>query len=140
MFDTYFDDWEVKPEFSKEYISLWSNWLGEENLHLLDEVSEEDWSRFNSLIIVIAKTYNIGLVDCDARLVSFPKNIEDTLSNYSISMNKNASSFSKYIIPDLECVITEEWDYTYILWHKKNGAVEALNPYIIKSGLKRFAD
>ena len=55
-------------------------------------------------------------------------------------MNKDASSFSKYIIPDLECVITEEWDYTYILWHKKNGAVEALNPYIIKSGLKRFAD
>ena len=101
MFDTYFDDWEVKPEFSKEYISLWSNWLGEENLHLLDEVSEEDWSRFNSLIIVIAKTYNIGLVDCDARLVSFPKNIEDTLSNYSISMNKDASSFSKYIIPCL---------------------------------------
>lgn len=55
-------------------------------------------------------------------------------------MKKDSSLFSKYIIPELECVITEEWDYTYIIWHKNNGAVEALIPYILDSKLLHFSD
>jgi hypothetical protein len=40
----------------------------------------------------------------------------------------------------LGCVISEEWDYTYIIWHKNNGAVEALAPYIKASRLEHFHD
>lgn len=55
-------------------------------------------------------------------------------------MRKDASLFSKFIIPDLHCVITEEWDYTYIIWHKNDGAVDALMPYILNSRLYHFSD
>jgi len=140
MFDQYFDDWEVKPKFDKEYISLWSGWLGRENLHLLDQVTEEEWSRFNSFLSTISRKYKIGTVDCNSHIVTFPDDIESTLSGYADSMDKDSSLFSKYIIPEIECVITEEEDYTYILWHKNNGAVEALIPHILGSNLLHFSD
>lgn len=127
MFNNYFDDWEVKPQFKKEYISLWPEWLGKENFHLLDHVTEEEWSRFNSLISAISQNFKLGVVDCEAAAVNFPPNITSSLSCYTDSMNKDASLFSKYIVPELGSVITEEWDYTYILWHKDNGAVDALS-------------
>jgi hypothetical protein len=71
------------------------------------------------------------------------QNIDDigiTLSSYKESMNKDSSQFSKYAIPELDCIFTEEWDYTFILWHKNNGAVEALKPLITKAGLYHFHD
>jgi len=139
MFNQYFDAWEVKPRFKKEYISLWSGWLGKENLHLLDQVSEEEWSRFNSFISVVSQKFKLGIVNCNVGNVIFPTNINSCLSNYSNSMDKDASSFAKYIIPELECVITEEWDYTYIIWHKNNGAVDTLRPYILESKLKHYS-
>ena len=140
MFDQYFDDWEIKPIFEKEYVSLWSGWLGEKNYHLLDQVTEEEWSRFNALISSISQKYQTGIVDCNVGTVSFPNGIESSFSNHTVSMKKDSSLFSKYIIPELECVITEEWDYTYIIWHKNNGAVEALIPYILDSKLLHFSD
>ena len=139
MFNQYFDDWEVKPQFEKEYLSLWSGWLGKENYHLLDAVTEKEWSRFNSFILTISKTFKIGIADHNMRSVAFPNDISSTLSSYSDSMNKDSTLFSQYVLPEMECVITEEWDYTYILWHKNNGAVERLSPYIDKVDLKHFS-
>jgi len=55
-------------------------------------------------------------------------------------MEKHAGLFSQYVIPELECVITEEWDYTYILWHKDNGAIDALSSYISEANLYHFPD
>jgi len=40
----FFERGEVRPDFTKEYISLWPGWLGKDRLHLLDEVSETEWS------------------------------------------------------------------------------------------------
>ena len=140
MFNKYFEDWELKPEYNKEYISLWSGWLGEKNLHKLDEVTENEWARFNNLIKNCAKDFAIEIVDCDNQSITKVKEIESVLSNYKESMNKDSSFFSKFVLPELECVISEEWDYTYIIWHKNNGAVEALSSYIKKSGLKHFHD
>ncbi|MDN3685571.1 hypothetical protein QW180_26455 [Vibrio sinaloensis] len=57
MYHHCFEGWEVKPEFAKEFISLWSGWLGEENYHKLDEVTENEWQRFNKLIELIGKDY-----------------------------------------------------------------------------------
>jgi hypothetical protein len=138
MFSNYIEDWEVKPEYSKEFISLWPNWLGEKNLHKLDEVTKDEWARFNNLIRNCAKDFAIEIVDCDNQSITKVKDIDSVLSNYKESMNKDSSLFSKFVLPELECVISEEWDYTYIIWHKNNGAVEALSPYIKKSELKHF--
>ena len=62
------------------------------------------------------------------------------LSTDEESMNKESSEFTKLVVPDLGCVISEEWDYTYIIWHKNNGAVDALAPYIKAVGLEHFHD
>ena len=55
-------------------------------------------------------------------------------------MRKDSSQFSKFAIPDLQCVISEEWDYTYIIWHKNDGTVDVLKPYILNSKLHHFSD
>ena len=140
MFSTYFEEWEVKPEYKKEFVSLWSNWLGKENIHRLDEVTEDDWAHFNKWIKHLAQDFTIELVDCEKQSITRVADVESVLSSYEISMNKNSSLFTKLVLPELGCVISEEWDYTYIIWHKNNGAVEALSPYITKNGLKHFHD
>ncbi len=138
MFSEYFEELEVKSEYTKEFVSLWGGWLGKENCHKLDEVTEDEWARFNNLLRNLAKDFSIERVDCERKLLSKLNNIESVLSNYEESMNKDSSMFTKIVIPNLGCVISEEWDYTYIIWHKNNGAVEALSPYIKASGLKHF--
>ncbi len=138
MFSKYFEENEIKSEFRKEFISLWPGWLGDENHNKLDEVSEVEWARFNTLIRLISTNYNMKLVDCKTETISNIDEIEITLSSYKESMNKDSSQFVKYIIQELDCILTEEWDYTYILWHKNNGAIEALNPFITKTGLYHF--
>ncbi len=139
MFSKYFEENEIKSEFHKEFISLWSGWLGDENYHKLDEVSESEWARLNALIRLISNNYRMEIVDCKTDSTSNIIEIEKTLSSYIESMNKESSQFVKYIIPELGCILTEEWDYTYILWHKNNGAIEALNPLITKTGLYHFS-
>lgn len=139
MFDEYFNDWEVRQGFEKEFISLWPHWLGMDNLHLLDEICEDQWSRFNALMKSISSRYVIGVADCTSHSIAFPERIEEYLADYDRSMQKGASQFSKFVIPDLHCVITEEWDYTYILWHNGRGEVAKLAPFIHGSQLHHFA-
>lgn len=140
MFNKYFEDWEVKPEYSKEFISLWAGWLGKENLHKLDDVTEEEWARFNNLVRTLSKDFVIEVVDCNKQSITAISDIESVLSNYKESMNKDSSLFIKLVLPELGCVLTEEWDYTYIIWHKNNGAVKILSTYINNSGLKHFQE
>ena len=139
-YSQYFEECEVKPEFKIEFVSLWSGWLGKENLHILDEVTEKEWSRFNDLIRLLSNKFKIEILDCELESISNVSDIESTLSAYEDSITKTAAKFSNYILPELECVLSEDWDYTYIIWHKNNGAVEALAPFIEKVGLKHFSD
>ncbi len=139
MYHSYFEDWEVKSSFSQEFVSLWNGWLGEESFKL-DLVTETEWSRFNEFIKLISNSYDIKLVDCKAETLHDIKNIESTLATYTESMNKDASLFSKYVLLELDCVVTEEWDYTYIIWHKNNGAIEKLAPFIKKAKLEHFCN
>ena len=140
MFSTYFKDWEVKPEYKKEFVSLWSGWLGEENNHKLDEVTEIDWANFNNWIRLLSEKFTIELVNFKKQSIEEITDIELVLSTYKESMNKDSSRFLKLVLPELGCVISEEWDYTYIIWHRKNGAIETLTPYIKEAGLKHFHD
>jgi hypothetical protein len=140
MFSNYFEDWDVKRGYRKEYVSLWAGWLGEENLYKLDEVNEAKWNRFNNMIRDIAEDFAVEVVDCRNQSITKVKNIESVLSNYEESMGKDPSFFTKLVLPELKCMISEEWDYTYIIWHTNNGAVEALSPYIRSAGLKHFHD
>jgi len=63
MFEKYFKDGEIRNEYKKQFISLWPGWLGKENYHQLDEVTEADWSKFNLLIEIIFKHYRMQIVD-----------------------------------------------------------------------------
>jgi hypothetical protein len=140
MFSDYFEEWEVKPEYSKEFVSLWSGWLGAENYHKLDEVTEDEWSRFNNLLRIIANDFAIEVANFENQSLIQIVDVESVLLTYEKSMSKDSSEFINIVVPSLECVISEEWDYTYIIWHKNNGAVEALTPYINASGLEHFHD
>jgi hypothetical protein len=140
MFSDYFDEWKVRPEFSKEYVSLWDAWLGRENYHKLDAVTESDWARFNILLRGISRKFSLELANCDERTLTPVTDIETVLANCQESMNKDSSKFIKLVIPELKCIVTEEWDYTYIIWHKNNGAVESLIPLIKDSALEHFHD
>ena len=140
MFSEYFDEWEVRPEYSKEYISLWNTWLGEENLHKLNEVTETEWARFNNLLRGISRQFSLESANCHEKTLTRVVDINSVLASHHESMNKNSSQFTKLVIPELNCAITEEWDYTYIIWHRKNGALETLIPLIKESGLAHFHD
>ena len=139
MYHQYFEDWEVKPDFKKEFVSLWPGWLGEENLHKLDEVTENEWQRFNRLLVLLSQNYQLQEVFCGKEKLVTIGNISSALSSYDETMNKDASKFSKFIIPDLDCVITEEWDYTYIVWYKDAQTIIKLAPYIKAANLCHFS-
>lgn len=140
MFSDYFEDWEVKPEFSKQFVSLWSGWLGAENCHKLDEVTADEWSRFNDLLKNIANDFALELANFEDLSLIHIVDVESVLSTYEESMSKTSSEFINVVVPALGCVISEGWDYTYIIWHKNNGAVEALDPYIKAACLEHFHD
>ena len=140
IYDVFFEHGEVRPDFSKEYISLWSGWLGKERLHLLDEVSEDEWLRFNRMLLAAIKAFRQGVVNHASETVEFPEHLEPLLSDHQVSMQKDAEQFSQFVIPDLDCVITEEWDYTYILWHRNAGALAAIEPLLFQAKLQHFSD
>jgi len=140
MFEKYYIDGEVRSEFRKEFISLWQGWLGKDRYHLLDLVTKQEWERFHSLISTISNSIEVGVANRDSLTIEFPKDLTKTFKSYAQSQESSADSFAQYVVPELECLITEEWDYTYILWHQGNGAVEALAPFIERCHLKHFAD
>ena len=140
MFSKYLEDWRNKPGYEKELVSLWGGWLGKENIALLDEVKESEWARFNNWIRSLAVNFELVKLDFETKSELPISDIEEILSDYETSMNKNSSMFIEIGIPELGCVISEEWDYTYIIWHQKNGAIETLAPYIKEAELKHFHD
>ena len=140
IYDVFFERGEVRPVFRKEYISLWSGWLGKEQLHLLDEVSKEEWQRFNRVLIGAFGAFRMGVVNRTAEMVEFPTQIEPLLSEHEEAMQKDASQFAQFVIPELDCVISEEWDYTYILWHRGTGALEAIKPLLSEAKLQHFSE
>ncbi|NNE58500.1 MAG: hypothetical protein HKN36_10360 [Hellea sp.] len=140
MYKNYFIKNEPQPEFKKEFISLWDGWLGKKNLDKLDEVSEAEWSKFNTMILAISSKYKVGKVDFETQTIEFPTIISETFSDYETSMNKESSEFSSYIIPELECMISEEWDYTYIIWYKNSSSLKLITPFARASGLYNFSD
>ena len=140
LYADYIHDYEVRSCFTKEFISLWPGWLGKDNLHKLDEVTEAEWERFNNLLRTISESYDLFVLDSETESIVGVDNINSHLDSYAVSMSKAANQFSRFVIPKLECVVTEEWDYTYIIWHKGNEAVESLSSLIHRAGLYNFSD
>jgi hypothetical protein len=139
VFNEYFEDDKIKSEFKKEFISLWPGWLDKENYHKLEEVTDSEWERFNFLIRNISSRYKLLLVNVDGKIISNIDNIEKMLVSHRESMNKTSSEFLQFIIPDLDCILTEEWDYTLIIWYKNEGVIEKLRPFIQESKLFHFS-
>ena len=140
MFSEYFEGFEVRPEYSKEFVSLWKEWLGSDIHYKLDEVTEKEWSRFNELLRSVSKDFAVEMADCQQQSLTKINDIESVLSSYEESLSKDASDFTRLVVSDLGCVISEDWDYTYIIWHKNNGAIETLSPYIKAASLESFHD
>jgi hypothetical protein len=140
MFVEYFEDWEVKREFVKEFVSIFDGWLGVEKLHELDVVTENEWKKFNALIKQISNRYEVCVVNFESKTCSTVSNVDSILDTYIESMDKEGSQFTSLVIPALNCVLAEHWDYTYIIWHKNNGAIDALKPLIRAAGLYSFRD
>jgi hypothetical protein len=139
IYDAFFEDGEVRPDFRKEFISLWPGWLGIERLHLLDEVGVDEWLRFNRMLLLAFENFRMGIVDHAVGSVEFPARLEPFLSDYQESRQKGADQFSQFVIPALDCVITEEWDYTYILWYREPRALEAVKPLLSEAKLQHFS-
>ena len=106
----------------------------------MDEVSELDWARFNNWISEISDQFRLLIVDCKSKTISEIDEVSSVLSSYEDSMQKESSIFSKFVLPELGCAITEEWDYTYIIWYKDSEKIVKLFPSIEKAGLKHFHD
>ncbi|MDC5857454.1 hypothetical protein [Vibrio europaeus] len=131
---------EIRSEFNKEFISLWGGWLGRDEYYKLDEVTESEWSRFNHLLKLLHCQYEMYVVNWDNREAKLVDNIDDFLPTYEEAMDRGSANFSQFIIPELNAVLTEEWDYTFIIWHINNGSREKLEPWIKKAKLFNFRD
>jgi len=135
---SYYNCGDVRKEYALEFITLWPNWLGTEEANKLDEVTKKQWARFNRLIYLLRQNFELLVPNHLNRKFKPISELSIYLSGYRDSLEKQSRDFSDFVIPKLDCVISENWDYTYILYHKNNGALEAVSPIIRQAGLKHF--
>jgi hypothetical protein len=138
-YEEYCVDYAFRPEFKPEFVSLWEGWLGVANLHKLDQVTLDEWGRFNVFLRRLAQRYTLFSLSHRAKSVTEVVRIDDFLSTHAQAMSKEAAQFSVFLIPELSCAVSESWDYTYIIWHKESGVVETLSPLIKACELAHFA-
>ncbi|WP_341665117.1 hypothetical protein [Vibrio sp.] len=100
----------------------------------------DDFERFNTWIRLISKNFTILEVSLKTETLSEMSDVESILSDFESSQDKTSAEFIRIVIPELECIISEEWDFTYIIWHKNNGAVDKLQSSIKNAGLKSFSE
>ena len=140
MIDKYFKEYEVRSEFSKEFITLWNGWLGREEIHKLDHVTKEEWERFNSLLRDINDHYQLFKVNREYTKYEPITEVESIIDSYDYSMSKDSCHFTTLIIEELDLVLEESWDYTWIIWHRNIENIQLLEPLIKKNKLYNFND
>ncbi|MEM5518618.1 hypothetical protein WNY37_16795 [Henriciella sp. AS95] len=122
-------------------MSLWDGWLGKERYHLLDEVTRDDDAKFAAFWRAVASEFDAYTVDLDRNSLDLIAPSNDLLTIEIISDgSRTANEFIKLIIPSLDCMITEEWDYTLIIWHRTQPAPARLLELVEQAGLKYFLD
>lgn len=92
------------------------------------------------MLLAAFGAFRMGVVKRAAKTVEFPPQLEPLLDDYQARLHKDGSQFSQFVIPALDCVITEEWDHTYILWYRDIGALDAIKPLLVEAKLKHFSD
>ena len=140
MIDEYFVDWEIKPEFQTEFITLWNGWLTRERFHLLDEVTELQWAQFNQLIRALFLEFTLYSVNHELGTCTKVDDIDTVIPSYEEDMNRGEAEFTQLIIPEIGAVLAETWDFTYMLWHKDVDATTRLSPFVKNAGLYHFND
>src|SRR3546814_19095082 len=70
------------------------------------------------MLLAAFEHFRMGMVNHVAETVESPAQLEPLLNAYGEYMQKDASRFFQFAIPELDCLITEDWDFTYILWHR----------------------
>lgn len=61
LYAAYFNEWEVKAEFERAYVSLWPGWLGPERIHELDQLTPLDWGKFNYWLELVANDHEVHI-------------------------------------------------------------------------------
>jgi len=92
------------------------------------------------MLLAASGAFRMGVVNHAAEAVEFPAQLQPLLDNYQAYLEKDGSQFFQFVIPALDCVITEEWDYAFILWHRGSEALEAIKPLLVEAKLKHFSD
>lgn len=138
MYEEYCAKYSFKPEFKAEFVSLWNGWLGKDNLHKLDEVTPDEWGRFNIFLRQLSQRYTLFAISHETKSAAKVFDIDSYLSTHEQAMNKESDKFSTFIIQELSCAISEDWDHTYIIWHRAKGEIELLSPLIKACGLEHF--
>jgi|GEM_PF-1272032 len=133
----YFVDGEPSRRFTKAYISHWPGWLREENLHKLDEVTNADRQKFWQLLRSVSEHFSVLRVDPSFG-VSKLHSVDELLR--PPGAKPTHAELVKLVLPELDAMLTEEWDETYILWHTGNGAVESVAPLVREAGLFQLRD
>ncbi|WP_208644482.1 hypothetical protein, partial [Stutzerimonas zhaodongensis] len=139
MYEDYCADYSFKSDFKPEFVSLWAGWLGKDNLHKLDQVTPNEWGKFNTLLRLLSQRYTMLAISHETKQVAKVNDIESYLSTYEQAMNKDSEQFSAFIIQELSCAISESWDHTYIIWHKSKGEIHSLSPLIKACDLEHFS-
>ena len=138
MIEKYFDDYQVKVKYKKRFISLFNGWLGEENLKKLDLVTKTDWQKFNILLELLDQEFNLYKVNLAKNECKKILHISSVFGVFN--EDKSSDEFIQIIIPKLDIVLTEEWDYTYIIWYKEKDSLSIMQKYVQEAGLYSFED
>ncbi|MEQ9314598.1 MAG: hypothetical protein RLN72_02035 [Henriciella sp.] len=139
--ESYFKDFEPLPHFEKTYVSLWDGWLGPERSHLLDDVTREDELKLVDFYWSLATRFEVFRIDLKVGTVArFGGPDRRSLAADVINGSRTHAQFFKLIVPALDCLVTEEWDYTAIIWHRSETAPAQLLDMVESAGLKHFTD
>lgn len=103
-------------------VSVFDQWLGKENYHLLENTTSEEDSKYvaslqrlNECISESTKVYTFRLKGRKGNIVKFKE------FNSIISLNcycNNEADYFKLVIPEYECLYFEADDYTNVIYYK----------------------
>jgi len=113
-------------------VSVFKQWLGKDDYHLLENVSDEEdrkrTSKFNPLIeklIENTKVYTYRFKGKNADRVAFKEfKSREFLKHYCSSTN---DEYFKIVIPEYECIYLESDDYTNIIYYRD---IDKLNEFL----------
>ena len=123
----------IRETFDRKHISIFNAPLGEKNLYKLDEVTENDFNKFNNLLNLLFTKYELfSIENNNCQLIQDITTLTVTFDEHG---KKSSNDFIKIMIPELNIFLTEEWDYVYTLLCEDATKIQFLLNFIKESKL-----